>query len=328
MTGIKRKIKKERKKEKNIVMVTKKKKGVFFELKKNRALYGMTLPALIYLLLFSYIPLYGIQVAFRNYNFVDGITKSPWVGLKNFEFFFKSKFFLSTTFNTLFLNFMIIGFGLVAQVGVAILLNEIVNKKAKKIFQTAMFFPYFISWIVVDAFVKGLLSEKFGLINNIIRGFGGEGVAWYNNAAIWPFLLVAIAIWKSLGYNAVIYLAAIAGIDQEIYEAAKIDGANKFQEIFKITLPLLKPTIVMLLLMSIGNMFRGDFQMVYSIIGDNSMLLPTTEIIDTYVFRAMRLNSQYGTAAAVGLYQSIMGFVLVMISNYLVRRNDKDLAIF
>lgn len=298
------------------------------ELWKNRTLYLMASPALLYLIFFSYIPLYGIQVAFRDFNFVDGVTHSPWVGLKNFEFFFKSKFFLQTTGNTLFLNFMIIGLGIITQVSTAILLNEVVSRRMKKAFQTAMFFPYFISWIVVDAFVRGLLSERYGLVNNLIRHFGGEGVAWYNWAEIWPAILIGAAIWKGLGYNTVIYLARITGIDQEMYEAARIDGANKFQQIFKITLPMLKPTIILLLLMSIGNMFRGDFQMVYALVGDNGMLLPRTEIIDTYVYRAMRLNAQYGTSAAVGLFQSVMGFVLVLFSNYLVKKNDADLAIF
>lgn len=295
---------------------------------KNRTLYLMAVPALIPLVMFSYIPMYGIQIAFRNYNFVEGITHSPWVGMKNFEFFFRSKFFPQITFNTLFINFMCIGLGIVTQVTVAILLNEVVGKRLKKAFQTAMFFPYFISWIVVDAFMEGLLSERYGLVNNIIRSFGGEGIAWYNEAAIWPAILIIASLWKALGYNSVIYLARITGIDQELYEAARIDGANKWQEITRITLPLLKPTIILLLLMSLGNMFRGDFGMIYALVGDNGMLLPTTEIIDTYVYRAMRFDAQYGMAAAVGLFQSVMGFVLVLFSNYLVRKHDKDLAIF
>jgi putative aldouronate transport system permease protein len=273
--------------------------------------------------------MYGTQIAFRQFNVVDGITRSPWIGMKNFEFFFKSQFFLSTTFNTLFINVMIIGTGLLFQVGTAILLNEVAGRRLKKLYQTAMFFPFFISWIVVSAFLQGLLNDRFGLINHMLRSMGGSGVVWYNEAALWPYFLTLIAVWKGLGYGTVIYLAKITGIDVEILEAARIDGANKRQEILHIILPGLQSTVVMLLLINLGGIFNGDFGMIYSIVGEkNSMLLPTTDIINTYVFRAMKINSQYGMAAAVGLWQSVMGFILVLISNYLVRRRDSDMAIF
>lgn len=305
-----------------------KKNGFLYEIYTNKVLYLMALPAIVFLIIFSYIPMYGIQIAFRNFNFVDGISHSPWTGLKNFEFYFKSDFFMSTTFNTLRLNLMFIFGGIITQVFTAIILNEIVGVRTKKIFQTAMFFPFFISWIVVDAFVRGLLNDRFGIINNIIRSLGGEGTAWYNEASYWPYILLIISIWKGLGYGTVIYLAKISSIDNEYYEAAKIDGANKFQEIIYITLPMLKPIVVLLLLISIGGLFGGDFTMIYGLIGDNGMILPTTEIISTYTYRAMRLNAQFGTAAAVGLYQSVMGFILVILSNKLVKTYDKDLSIF
>lgn len=308
--------------------VVKVKSGFLKELYKNKVLYLMALPAIVFLIIFAYVPMYGIQIAFREFNFVDGISRSPWIGLKNFEFFFKSDFFMVTTLNTLKLNLMFIFGGLIIQVFTAILLNEVINVPTKKLFQTAMFFPFFISWIVVDSFVRGLLNDRFGVINNIIRSLGGEGVAWYNIAAYWPYILLLLSIWKGLGYGTVIYLAKITSIDNEYYEAAKIDGANKFQEITWITLPMLKPTIILLLLIAFGGLFGGDFTMIYGLIGDNGMLLPTTEIISTYTYRAMRVNAQFGNAAAVGLYQSVMGFLLVLFSNQLVKRYEKDSAIF
>lgn len=310
------------------VIKPKKRNSVLRELYTNRALYLMTIPAFIFLIIFNYVPLYGIQIAFRNFNVVDGITRSPFVGLRNFEFFFKSDFFLSVTFNTLYLNFLFIFAGLFMQVSTAILISEILNKRLKKALQTAMFFPYFISWVIITALVTALLNEKFGVLNKVLTDLNLQTVVWYNEAKLWPAILTIASVWKGLGYGVVIYLAKITGIDIQIYESARIDGANKFQEIICITLPMLKPTIVLLLLIAIGGMFRGDFGMIYSLIGDNGMLLSTTEIIDTYVYRAMRVNSQYGMAAAVGLYQSVMGLVLVLISNHLIKRYDKDLAIF
>jgi putative aldouronate transport system permease protein len=288
----------------------------------------MTVPAFVFLILFNYVPLYGIQIAFRNFNVVDGITGSPWVGLRNFEFFFKSEYFLSITFNTLFLNFLFIFCGLVMQVSTAILINEVISKHWKKTFQTMMFFPYFLSWVVVQALVTALLNERFGVINELLRSLGMEGVVWYNEPAYWPAILTIASVWKGLGYGVVIYLAKITGIDQEIYESCRMDGANKFQEIIHITLPMLKPTIVLLLIMNIGNMFRGDFGMIYSLIGDNGQLLETTEIIDTYVYRTMRQGGNYGLSTAIGLYQSIMGLILVLFTNWLARRYDPEVAIF
>lgn len=305
-----------------------KKSSVLKELLKNRTLYLMTVPAFTFLIIFNYVPLYGIQIAFRNFNVVDGITRSPFIGLRNFEFFFRSNFFFSTTFNTLYLNFLFISFGLIMQVSTAILISEVISKRLRKTFQTAMFFPYFISWIIVTALVTSLLSEKFGVLNRLLVNLNMQTVVWYNEPKLWPAILTIANVWKSMGYGVVIYLAKITGIDMQIYESARTDGANKFKEIIHITLPMLKPTIVLLLLIALGGIFRGDFGMIYSLVGDNGMLLSTTEIIDTYVYRAMRINAQYGMAAAVGLYQSIMGLILVLLANWLTKRYDSELAIF
>jgi len=303
-------------------------RGFFREMRVNKALYIMLTPAVAFIVIFNYVPLYGLQVAFRNFNFIDGISGSPFVGLKNFNFYFKSMFFKQTTFNTLYLNTLFIAANVFMQVTTAVLLNE-VTRRQQKAFQTAMFFPYFISWVVISQFVTALLSEKFGMVNNIIRSFGGEGVSWFTEPKYWPAFLTISSVWKNLGYGSVIYLAKIVGIDAELYEAARIDGASRFQEVTRVTLPLLVPTIVLLLLIAIGGVFRGDFQMIYSLITDQKkMLIGVTEVIDTYVYRAMRVNSQYGMAAAIGLYQSVMGFILVMFSNFLVTRYDPDIALF
>jgi putative aldouronate transport system permease protein len=197
--------------------------------------------------------------------------------------------------------------------------------------QTAMFFPYFLSWIVVSTLVNALLSDSYGLINKALELFGSEGVVWYKAPSYWPGILTIASVWKGMGYGIVIYLAKITSIDQEMYEAARIDGANKGQEIFSITLPMLVPTIVLLVLLGIGNMFRGDFAMIYQLTNDSAnsgSLQTTTDVIDTFVFRAMRVNGQYGLSAAIGLYQSLMGLVLVLVTNGLIKRYDKDMAIF
>ena len=301
--------------------------GFFRELIRNRTLYLMILPAFAFVIIFNYAPIYGLQLAFKKFNFQLGIMGSPWVGLDNFMSYFRSIFFAQTTLNTLYLNFLFITFGMVSQVLVAILLNE-VTRRQQKVFQTAMFFPYFISWIVISFFVTALLSERYGMINNIIIAFGGKRISWFTMPRYWRVILSIAHIWKGLGYGSVIYLAKIIGIDQEIYESAKIDGANKFQEICYITLPMLRPTMILLLLIAIGGVFRGDFGMIWALTGENKTLLSVTEVIDTYVYRMMRLTGNHGVAAAVGLYQSIMGFGLVMLSNYLVRRYDSDLALF
>ncbi len=298
------------------------------ELNINRSLYLMILPALAVLVVFAYIPMYGIQVAFRNFNAFDGITGSPWVGMKNFMFFFKSIYFERLTFNTLYLNILFLTAGLFMQVSTALLINEILSKRYQKLLQTAIFFPYFLSWVVVSTLVNALLNDSYGIVNKFLEIFGSEGIVWYKQAQYWPAILTIANIWKGMGYGVIIYLAKIAGVDQEMYEAARIDGANRMQMIFRITLPMVVPTIILLFLLGIGNMFRGDFGMIYQLTGDNGTLQSTTDVIDTFVYRAMRVNGQYGLSAAIGLYQSLMGFGLVLLSNWLVRRYDSDMAIF
>ena len=298
------------------------------ELWKNRVLYLMCVPALAWIIIFCYVPMYGVQIAFRNYNAIDGIWKSPFVGLKNFRFFFKSNDALRVTINTLVVNILCIGLGHGLSIATAILLNEIGKKRLKKSYQTMLFFPYFISWVVVQTILQALLSDNYGLLNNLREAVGLSRVAWYSKGFTWVWIIVACSVWKGLGYNTVIYLARITSIDQSVYEASRIDGANKWQEITRITLPLMKPTIVILLLMSIGGVFRADLNMFLSLSPTSGAALRYINVIDTYVYYAMKNNLQYGLSAAVGLWQSLMGLLLVLISNWLVSRYDPDNKLF
>ena len=305
-----------------------KKHGIIFELKKNWVLYMMTLPAVVFLLIFSYYPLTGLQIAFRDYNVVDGIWKSPFAGIKYFKDFFQSAYASQVTFNTLYLNLLFIVVGHVFAVTIAILLNEVINEKLKKVFQVSMFFPYFLSWVIISAIVYSFLNDKFGVLNTFLAGIGLPTHAWYNMPQLWRGILTVINTWQSFGYNVIIYLAVIVSIDSQIYEAARIDGANKMDEIFKITIPQMMPTIVLLLLLALGKIFYGNFGMLYAIIGDNGVLLKNTDVIDTYVFRAMRTDGAYSLATAVGLYQSVLGFVLVLIFNKLAKMYDDTMGLF
>ena len=245
--------------------------GIIKEFYTNRALYLMIIPALAVLVIFAYVPMYGIQVAFRNFNAADGISGSPWVGLKNFIFFFKSIYFFRLTFNTLFLNLLFLSANLIMQISTAILINEVINKRFQKILQTSMFFPYFLSWVVVSTLVNALLNNSYGILNRILEFMGSEGIVWYKEPEYWPAILTFANVWKNMGYGIVIYLAKITSIDPTMYEAARIDGANKAQEMFRITLPMLVPTVVLLFLLGIGNMFRGDFAMIYQLAGEKEV---------------------------------------------------------
>ena len=306
------------------------KRGIqlFRELWKNRALYLMCIPAFVWLIIFCYTPMYGAQIAFRKYNARDGITGSPFVGFKNFEFFFKSNDALRVTGNTLLINFLIITLTLVLSVCTAILLSEIRKKKLKKLYQTLIFFPYFVSWVVVQAILRAILSDSYGFVNGLLESMGLEPVAWYSLGSAWIWIVVICAVWKNLGYNTVIYLARITSIDSTMYEAARLDGASKLQEIWYITLPMLKPTIIIMLLMSIGGVFRADLNMFLAVSPTSGAALKYINVIDTYVYHAMKNNMQYGLSAAVGLWQSLMGFLLVLLSNKLVKRYESENALF
>lgn len=295
---------------------------------KNMPLLFMCLPGIVYLLVFAYLPMFGIVIAFKNFKFSEGILGSEWVGLKNFEFLFASEAAWRITYNTIFLNFLFIFFGLVAAVALAIMMNEVKNKLVNRFLQSTFFFPNILSWVVVAAFMVPFMATDTGLVNQIFLAVGLPQIDFYSRAELWPLILVIVSIWKGAGYGSLIYLAAIMGISQEYYESARIDGASKWKQIWHITIPLLRPLMIILTILAIGRIFYADFGMFFNLIGNAGNLYPTTDVIDTYVFRALRTTGDVGMAAAAGVYQSIVGFILVLLTNFAVRKIDKDSSLF
>lgn len=300
----------------------------FKRLKKHSPLLVMCMPATIAILLFNYLPMLGVVIAFKKFRADKGIWGSPWVGLDNFKFFFTSQDAWRITRNTVGLNFMFILLGLIISVIFAIMLNEITKRAYVKFYQTVFFFPYFLSWVVVGFMLFAFLNSKLGILNSLINLFGIESINWYNEASYWPGILIFSYIWKNVGYYSVIYYAGIMGISQEYYEAAAIDGANRFQMIRKITLPLLSPIITVMVLLQIGKIFYADFGMFFFLPRNIGTLYSTTDVIDTYVYRALRVTGDLGMASAAGFYQSIVGFLLVILSNWIVRKYNEENALF
>ena len=300
----------------------------FTELYRNGSLYLMALPALVYVFFFKYAPMYGMILAFKRYKLTRGIWGSPWVGFENFEFFFRSGVAVFTVFNTLYLNLLIIVFGTVIQLGLALLLNEVSNPVPKRIIQSIYFFPYFVSWIIVSSLIYSFLKSDGGFINTMLADMGLPTISFYSQPQYWRGILVLANAWKWTGYGIIIYLATIAGVDPNLYESASLDGASRIQKIVHITWPHVLPVVVLLTMLKIGRIFYGNFGMVYSIVKDNGLLLQTTEVIDTYVFRAMRLTGNFSMSAAMGLFQSVSGMVLILGVNGIVRRIRSEWAIF
>ncbi|GBG11671.1 sugar ABC transporter permease [Paenibacillus agaridevorans] len=265
-------------------------------------------------------------MAFQDFNPIKGIFGSEFIGLRNFEFFFRGRDWFTVTFNTVFLNLLFIGFGTLLSITLAIMLSELGKSLFVRGMQSIMILPNFISWPIVGLFSVAFLTADTGTLDGLMKWLGISDA--YMESSIWPVILLFFSLWKGTGFGAIVYLAAIAGIDRGLYEAAKIDGASRLQCIFRITLPMLKSTIIMLFLLALGGIFSGTLDMVYSLVGDNSFLFPTTDTIDTYVFRALRTQGSFGMSQAVALYQSIIGFILVVLSNQLVKKFDKDSSIF
>jgi len=299
------------------------------EFKKNRELYLMCVPALLVLLAFAYIPMAGIWMAFTKYNIKDGIFGSEFVGLQNFKYFFTSSTGMGPKVikNTLVINFWGLIFGTILPITIAICFNEVRGKIFKKVTQSAMFFPYFLSWVVVGAIVYAFFSTDTGMVNRMLASGGHDIVRWYAEKKYWKPIIITADVWKWAGYNSIIYMAAMTNFDASLYDAASVDGANRFQQILHITLPLIKPTVVVLSLMSIGRIFFGDFGMIYGIVGNNSLLYEEVAVIDTYVYSAMRsLGFSYTTA--IGLFQSVMGLILVTLSNKLAKKVNEGEGLF
>ena len=289
----------------------------------------IALPGLIYLLINNYIPMFGIFLAFKSYNFSKGIFKSPWCGFDNFKFLFKTKDALIMTRNTILYNLAFIVIGTALGILVAILLTEIVSSVWAKFYQAALLLPYLLSWVVISYMVFAFLNSDSGFINNtILKAFGMSPVSWYTKSEVWPILLVVVFLWQTVGHTSIIYMASIAGIDKGIYEAAKIDGAGKIKQIFCITLPLLKPTVIIMVLMAIGKIFFSDFGLFYQVPMNSGALYGVTQTIDTFVYRGLMELNDVGMSSAAGLFQSCVGFILVVNANALVRKIDPDNALF
>lgn len=298
-------------------------------IRHNIPLYLMFLPGAIYLLINNYIPMAGLVIAFKQVNWNKGILKSPWVGFSNFEYLFKTKEAWNITRNTLGYNIIFIILGTVIAIAVAILLNEITSMVLKKTYQTVVLLPYLISMVVVSYLVYAMLSSENGFVNlSILRPLGKQEISWYTESKYWPAILIIIYIWKTFGYNCILYYATLVGIDRGYYEAAVIDGASRWQQIRHITLPELVPTIITLTLMSIGKIFYSDFGLFYQVPMDSGPLYDVTNTIDTYVYRGLIRQNNVGMSSAAGFYQSIIGFVLVLLANYAVRRISKENALF
>jgi putative aldouronate transport system permease protein len=294
-----------------------------------RALYLMMLPAVLFLLVNNYLPMLGSVLAFKSYNYVGGIFGSPWCGLDNFKFLFVTPDAFIITRNTLAYNFLFIVLGFVFSLSFSIALNELINKRLSQTFQTIMLFPNFLSWVVVAYLGYALMHADHGFLNKaVLPLLHIKPIDWYHTTQVWPFILPVAYLWKSVGYGTIVYLAAIAGLDQECFEAAVIDGASKWTQIRHITLPLLQPIMIVLGVLALGGIFRADFGLFYQFTMDQGQIRDVTNVIDTYVFRALMLNSDYGMSSAAGLYQSVVGFILILLSNAVVKKIDPDKALF
>jgi putative aldouronate transport system permease protein len=304
------------------------KNSFFMYIIKNKTLLLMIMPAVLYYFVFAYLPMAGSVLAFKKFNYVGGIFGSPWAGLDNFKFLMANGKIFSVVFNTIAYNAAFIIVNQTLQIASAIFLAEIGGKLFKKVTQSAMFLPYFISWVIVGGFMYNMLNYEFGSLNTLLKSLGSEPVDVYSNVGAWKYIIVAINAWKWVGYGSVIYLASIMGIDKELYEAADIDGAGKFGKIFSITLPLMIPQIVILILLNIGNIFRGDFNMFYQVTANNPLLYKSTDVIDTFVVRSLLQLQDVGMASAAGLAQSVVSLVILVTANTLVRRYQKNYALF
>lgn len=295
--------------------------------KSNLQLLTMCLPAMLKLLVFAYIPMVGIVMAFQEYNPRDGFFGSQWVGFKNFEFFFKSNDWVRIIYNTVVMNLLFIFVGLIISIILALIMYEIHSRIFLKISQTFFFFPYFVSWPLVGLILLAFLNSD-GIITGLVERITGNSISFYMESEYWHLILLIVNVWKGAGVNAIIYYANMMSIDKTYYEAAQLDGANRLQCAWYITLPEIKTMAIVLTVMAIGNIIRADFGMFYFVPRNSSMLYPATDVIDTYVFRAINQLGDFSMGSAVGLFQSVVGFILILITNAVVRKVNKEAALF
>lgn len=298
-------------------------------LKQYIPLYLLFLPGAIYMIINNYIPMGGIIVAFKQYNARAGIMGSPWNGLDNFQFLFSSPDAFTITRNTILYNLAFIVLNMVVGIIFAIFICDVINEKLKKAYQSAILFPYLMSAVILGYIVYAFLSQSTGIMNNsILKAFGINGVDWYAKANYWPFILIFVNLWKGVGYGCLIYISTINGIDTSLYEAAGLDGATKWQQIKHVTLPELRPTVITLTLMNVGRIFFSDFGLFYQVPRNSGLLFSTTNVIDTYVYRGLMEQGNIGMSAAAGFYQSVVGFLVVLAANLIVRKISPDDALF
>lgn len=304
------------------------KQSFLHEVKKNHPLFVMLLPAVILVLVMSYIPMSGLVLAFKNYRFDKGVFGSDWNGLENFRYLFSSGTGWLITKNTILYNLLNLITSQALAIILAVIISEMRARLYKRVVQSVIFFPYFVSWVIVGTFVYNIFNYETGVMNNLLTALGREKINVYALPSVWPWIICAFNAWKWSGYNSIIYIASITGIDEQCLEAAEIDGANIFQKIWYITFPSIKPTIITMLLLQVGRILRGDFEMFYQIVGNNGQLYNATDVIDTYVFRSLQQNSNMGMTAAATFYQSVLCFVIIMVVNALVKKADPDYALF
>lgn len=299
------------------------------DIRRTLPLLLIALPGIIYLLINNYVPMLGLFLAFKDYNFMKGIFKSDWCGFQNFKFLFATRDAVVMTRNTIFYNLAFIIIGTVVAIFIAIMMCELGTRLRVKLFQASLLLPNLLSWVVIGFVAFAFLNADTGFINkSILEKTGAEPIAWYTYQAAWPVILIVVNLWKNAGYQSIIFMASISGIDKSLYEAAALDGATKLQQIFRITLPMLKPTVITLTLMSIGRIFYSDFGLFYQVPQNSGALYNVTQTIDTYVYRGLMELNDVGMSAAAGFYQSIVGLILVLAANAIVRRMDADNALF
>ena len=295
----------------------------------------LSLPSVAWFIAFCYVPMFGIVFAFKNYKVKAGkgflyslFVHSKWVGFKNFEFLFRSPDLGNIFRNTLGYNVAFLLIGVTLPVALAIMISHLYSVRLAKACQTAVFLPHFLSWVVVSYFVFAFLSTDKGLINSMIQAFGGKRVLWYQNKDPWPYLLVFVNTWKTFGYSMVVYLATITGIDESLYESAVIDGATKWQQTWGITIPLLRPIISIMFIMNIGNIFSTEFGLFFHVTRDSNSLIDVTQTLDVFVYKALMQNNNYNYSSAVSLMQSVLGCILLLIANRVVKRIDPESGLF
>lgn len=315
-------------KSKGVLIMKSKQRKSNYNIKEQSALFSMQLTGILFIFIFSYLPMIGIIIAFKDYKFNLGMLGSPWNGLKNFEFLFKSNTFFTLVRNTVGYNVAFIVLSRLVCVFCAVLLYNITNKYVIKFIQSGLFIPYLLSWIVVSYASYAFLANDMGLINKLIKHFGGKQISFYNSPKYWPFILTAFHLWKSIGFDTLVYYGTILSIDSELFEASSLDGASYIQRVRYIILPHLKQVIIMLLILSLGGIVKSDFGLFYYLPKDTGALYAVTDTLDTYINRAILVNGSMGSATAAGLIQSIVGMILVILTNKVVKKIDEDSALF